>query len=227
MCPLFRSVPIFLLTPCSVAASQGRRHGNSRTEPAHALFRVLVLLFSRWKHASILGAERSTPKTPVQTRVWVPSDSLSMIPLGETRSWRRQFGTCLNETNSFYYLLYSRDGLNFGYYKVFQDGKTVVERFGSYQQSQKFRERVHNFGSAPWPEPGDDVCRAPKWNVALAEIERLLGMEFYSKSSKRRPFTTKQLCHTETLAKNGLESVRVINPKGTLTSELWAANTWF
>ena len=48
-------------------------------------------------------------------------------------------------------------------------------------------------------------------------------MEFDSRRVDHYPFSDKQLCHTETLAKNGLESIRAINPKGTLASELWAA----
>ena len=75
------------------------------------------------------------------------------------------------------------------------------------------RGDTHTFGSGvALVGPEDDYCRAYEWNLALDE------------STTTQPaFSDKQLCHTETLAKNGLESIRAINPKGTLASELWAA----
>jgi hypothetical protein len=81
------------------------------------------------------------------------------------------------------------------------------------EESGRYFVNVHPFGSGvALTGPEDDACRAFAWNLILDEA-----------TTTQPAFADKQLCHTETLAKNGLESIRAINPKGTLASELWAA----
>ena len=95
-----------------------------------------------------------------------------------------------------------------GYYKVTQDDVMVVDEDGDFGF-----EDARTFGSGvALTGPEDDACRAFAWNLILDEA-----------TTTQPAFADKQLCHTETLAKNGLESIRTINPKGTLASELWAA----
>ena len=84
------------------------------------------------------------------------------------------------------------------------------------EESGRYFVNVHPFGSGvALTGPEDDDCRAYAWNLALDEST--------TTQPPKPAFADKQLCHTETLAKNGLESIRAINPKGTLASELWAA----